>query len=111
MKARGTIVGLLGVWLIVAAFLPLPAVIEIWSNLITGVLVALLGFSLGAYTQDRHWIAGIAGLWTIVSAFIPGLHSGAGLLINNIACGGVIMITGFSVPATSDRRESERRAA
>lgn len=109
MKTRATIIGLLGIWLVIAGLLPLPEVIEIWSNFMTGVLVAVLGFSLGRYAEGRHWISGIAGLWTIISAFVPGLHSSPALLINNIVAGAVIMIAGFSVPRRHDIHDKEQR--
>ena len=110
MKERGEIVGLLGIWLIVASLWRFAVPVEMWSNLITGVIVALLGFSLSGDTVHR-WLSGIAGLWLIVSSFIPGLHAGIPLLVNNIIVGAVLIFAGFSVHAVRGEAESSTRRA
>ncbi len=105
MKARGNIIGLLGVWLIVAAIWRFVPVLEVWSDLMTGVVVAILGFSLIGLRPGNGWVAGIAGLWMIASAFIPGLHAGKLILTNNIITGLVLLVAGFTLPS-SDRAET-----
>lgn len=110
MKERGDIVGLLGIWLIVASLWRFAVPVEMWSNFITGVIVALLGFSLSREPAHR-WVSGIAGLWLIVSTFIPGLHAGTPLLINNIIVGVVLIFAGFSVHTVRGEAESSTRRA
>jgi len=96
MRARGEIIGLLGVWLIIAAIWRFVPVLEIWSSLVTGIVAAILGFSMVNIERVNGWVAGIAGLWMIVSAFIPGLHAGKAILINNIISGLVLVVAGFT---------------
>jgi len=111
MKARGTIIGLLGVWLIVAAIWRFVPVEEIWSDLVAGIVTAILGFSFTAAYPGNGWVCGIAGLWVIASAFIAGLHAGRGTLINNIITGLVLIVAGFTVPQTPGGGNRSARAA
>jgi hypothetical protein len=98
MRARGIIIGCLGIWLIVAAIWRFVPVLEVWSDLMTGVVAGILGFSLVPLLPGNGWVSGIAGLWMIASAFIPGLHGGAGIFINNVITGLVLVVAGFTVP-------------
>jgi len=111
MKPRGVVIGLLGIWLVVAGFWQFAAVGQVWSDLITGVIVAILGFSLSETMPGHRWVNGIAGLWTIASAFIPGLHVGAALMTNNVITGIVMIVAGFSVPSTPARLDTTYRRA
>lgn len=111
MKARGIIIALLGIWLIIAAIWRFVPVLEIWSDLMPGVVTAILGFSLVGLRPGNGWVAGIAGLWMIVSAFIPGLHAGSAILINNIVTGLVMMVAGFTVPGSPRNEEPSVKAA
>jgi hypothetical protein len=110
MRARGTIIGLLGVWLIISAIWRFVPVLEIWSDLVTGIVAGILGFSLVQLYPGNGWVAGIAGLWMIASAFIPGLHGGNGILINNIITGLVLLVAGFTTRSRSGKVR-QRRAA
>ena len=111
MKTRGTIIGLLGIWLIVAAIWRFVPVEEIWSDLVTGIVTAMLGFSFARTFPANGWVSGIAGLWMIASAFIPALHAGAGILINNIITGLVFVVAGFTVPQWPGGERPSARAA
>jgi len=111
MKSRGIIIGLLGIWLIIAAIWRFVPVLEVWSDLMTGIVTGILGFSLVGERPAHGWVAGLTGLWTIVSAFIPGLHAGNGILINNIIVGLVLIVTGFTVPSTARAEPTSARAA
>ena len=111
MKSRGIIIGLLGIWLIIAAIWRFVPVLEVWSDLMTGVVTAILGFSFVGLSRAHGWVCGIAGLWTIVSAFIPGFHAGNAILINNIITGLVLMVAGFTVPSTPRTGTPSARAA
>ena len=110
MKARG-IIGLFGVWLIVAAIWRFVPVEEIWSDLVAGIVTAILGFSFTGAYPGNGWVCGIAGLWVIASAFIAGLHAGRGILINNIITGLVLIVAGFTVPQTPGGGDRSARAA
>ena len=111
MRARGIIIAFLGIWLIIAAIWRFVPVLEIWSDLMPGVVAAILGFSLVGERPVNGWVAGLAGLWMIVSAFIPGLHAGTAILINNIITGLVFMVAGFTVRGSNIAETPTARAA
>ena|SRR5689334_16766540 len=111
MKARGIIIGFVGIWLIIAAIWRFVPILEVWSDLMPGVVAAILGFSLVGVRPVNGWVAGLAGLWMIVSAFIPGLHAGTPILINNIITGLVFMVSGFTVREPHDAEKPSARAA
>jgi hypothetical protein len=98
MKGRGTVIGLFGLWLILAGIWRFGAIGEMWSNLISGIIIAILGFSLVRWAPGNGWISGLIGVWMIIAAFIPGLRTGGGLVANNVISGIVLAIAGFSVP-------------
>jgi len=111
MRAKGTIIGLLGVWLIVAAIWRFFQIGEIWSDLLIGIVTAILGFSMVGSRPLNAWVAGIAGLWMIASAFIPGLHAGGGILVNNVITGLVLVVTGFTIRDVPRPGSTTSRAA
>lgn len=95
MTAKRWTLGLLGIWLILAAFLGFGTTGHLWNDVIVGALVALV--SLSGERGTWAWIAGVAGIWMIVAGFIPALVAGAGLIWNNLIVGGLIVIAGFSL--------------
>jgi hypothetical protein len=95
MKAKRWTLGLLGIWLIVAAFLGFGTTAHLWNDVIVGALVALV--SLTGERGAWAWLAGIAGIWMIVAGFIPAFLAGAGLIWNNLIAGGLIAVAGFSL--------------
>jgi hypothetical protein len=112
MRPKGTIIGLLGIWIIVAAIWRFNPLGEVWSDIFTGVIVGILGFSLAPSMAAYRWITGIAGCWLIAAAFIPELHAGTGILANNIITGLLLMVVGFTLPAPllKDERKIDRAA-
>src|SRR5262249_1296402 len=74
MTPKGTIIGLLGIWTIVAGIWSFAPQGESWSDIFIGVIVGILGFSLRPGVRRYMWVNGIAGLWIIASAFIPHLQ-------------------------------------
>lgn len=90
------IVGLLGIWAIIAAFVPMTATGNAWNDWIVGVVVAIAGFTMSGEHQWQRWTAGVVGVWLFVSGFIPGLRLGAGLVTNNIIVGILLIVAGFA---------------
>ena len=87
--------GILGIWLVIAAFLNFAPKGNLWDNLIVGVIVAVLGFTMVKAKPWQGWLAGIVGLWLVVAAFIPGLQAHTGNLWNDLICGILVIIAGF----------------
>jgi hypothetical protein len=109
MTGKAWIIGILGLWLIVASFLTLGQAGNLWNDLTVGVILAVLAFSMTRDRPGQGWIAGVLGLWTIVAAFIPGLHHGAGLFWNNIPVGVVVALAGFTALAGAAQRHVQPR--
>jgi hypothetical protein len=95
MKAKRWTLGLLGIWLIVAAFLGFGTTAHLWNDVIVGALVALV--SLTGERGAWAWLAGIAGIWMIVAGFIPAFLAGAGLIWNNLIVGALIGVAGLAL--------------
>lgn len=95
MEAKRWILGILGVWLILAAFLAFGATGNLWNNVLVGAVVALV--SLTGERSPWGWVAGVVGLWTIVAGFIPALVTGAGLIWNNLIVGVLVLIAAFAL--------------
>jgi hypothetical protein len=113
MRPNGAIIGLLGLWLIVAGFIGLGATGNVWNDLIVGFVVAILGFTMAGTAPAQGVITGILGLWLIVSAFIPALRLGVGARWDDIGVGIILAIAGFSTPRRRLEEVSQdtRRAA
>jgi len=88
--------GILGLWLIVAAFLNFSAVGNLWDNLIVGVLVAIAGFLMISKKSWQGWTAAVLGIWLVVAAFIPSLQAHTGNLWNDLIVGVIVAVVGFT---------------
>jgi uncharacterized membrane protein len=112
MRPNGAIIGILGVWLMIAGIIGISRAAYIWNDWIVGIIVAVLGFSMAGSARAQGIVAGILGLWMIASAFIPSLNSGPGTRWDDVLVGVILAIAGF----TARRRLAEstgdfRRAA
>jgi hypothetical protein len=88
-------VGILGLWLVIAAFLPFSPDGNLWNNLIVGIIVAVSGFTAIKEKNWQGWTAGILGIWLIIAAFIPEIQAHTGNMWNGIIVGILLMIAGF----------------
>lgn len=95
MTMRGWILMALGVWLVVASYLPLGRRGQELDGLIVGFIVTNVGLSMLHRKPALAWAAGVLGVWVFVSAFIPVLVSGSGLCCNNGLIGAVIAVVGY----------------
>lgn len=93
---QGWINGLLGLWLVLAAFLKLTPAGNLWDNLIVGVVVAIVGFLMISKKSWQGWTSGLLGVWLIIAAFIPSLQTHTGNLWNDLIVGVVVAIAGFA---------------
>lgn len=89
----------LGVWLIIAAFVPGITASQgasLWNDLVVGIVVLLV--AIWAALQNRQslcWLNALAGGWLLISAFIPGITAvQSGNLWNDLIIGIVITTVG-----------------
>lgn len=99
-----TIIGILGLWLILAPFLALGHMGNFWNDLVVGLLVAIPAFAMIGRKPALGWTAGLLGLWMIIAAFIPAVHLGSGLYWNNIVIGLIIALISFGELSTGETR-------
>jgi len=87
--------GIVGLWLVLAAFLGFTQQGNLWNNLIVGLIAIVAAFGMVSTKPGQAWTAGVLGAWLVVAAFIPAVVSGPGLLWNNVIVGTVIALSGF----------------
>lgn len=92
---QGWVNGILGLWLIVAAFLNFSPKGNLWDNLIVGIIVAVLGFWIVKPKPWQGWLAGIVGILLIIAAFIPSLQVHSANLWVDLIAGILVAIAGF----------------
>jgi hypothetical protein len=65
---------ILGIWLVVSAFILATTGAELWNNLLVGVFVLILASTRVSTptisTKPLSWINALVGLWLIVSPFV-----------------------------------------
>ncbi len=109
MRWKGWTNGILGLWVVVAAFAGLGPKGNFWNDLIVGIIVAIVGFGMVQGAAWQGWTSGLLGLWLIIASFIPGLVGGAGLVWNNLLVGAIVAIAGFAaLGAKSSQRMSNQ---
>ncbi|MBN1829910.1 MAG: SPW repeat protein [Deltaproteobacteria bacterium] len=96
-------IGVLGVWLFIAAFLPFSPMGVLWDDLVVGVIVAITGFAIIKSKSWQGWTAGLLGIWLMIAAFMPSLQAHAGNLWNGIIVGILLMVAGFGALARKEQ--------
>jgi len=97
MKSKGLTEIILGLWLLVSAFLGFDPNSSAWNYFIVGIAVVSASFFLIHGKPQQSWIAGILGFWLIIVAIAPFLENGIGIYLNNIIVGLLITVTGSSI--------------
>ncbi len=87
--------GILGTWLVIAAFLNFNPTGNMWDNLIVGLIVAIVGFMMIKEKSWQGWTSGIIGVWVFISAFIPSLQLHNANMWNDLLSGILIAIAGY----------------
>ncbi|HKK46374.1 MAG TPA: hypothetical protein VJ964_12690 [Balneolaceae bacterium] len=108
MKGNGSLIGLIGIWIILTSFISVDVEFIFWSNIVSGGIIAIAGFTMIKKQPELGLIAGVFGIWMIISAFIPSLLTEPGLLWNGIIAGLIAAIDGFSAEANTPRRTAHQ---
>lgn len=93
---KSEIVFLLGVWLIVAAFIVPPGPTAVYNNWLVGLIAANTAI---AFAGNRRWerpLAGAAAIWLFVSGFVPSVLQGQAWMVNELAVGIVLVAAAIS---------------
>lgn len=124
-KWLSAVIALLGVWMIVEAFLFDLVASQFWNDLIVGALLLLVGgYNYSRRASERLGsmsaaiIAALVGLWLIAAPFIFGADFGLTETANDlgfwndIVVGLITLILGaYSAYEVRDHRETVREAA
>jgi len=100
---------IVGLWLLLAAFLGFTPQANLWNDLIVGSVAIVAGFGLIRTKPRQGWIAGVLGAWLVVAAFVPSFVSGAGLVWNNAIVGTLIALSGFAAVGSAEPPRSGRQ--
>ncbi len=99
MRNLAWVVGILGIWMIVAAFLTFASATVMWHNLIIGLVVGIAGYNMIEKLQWQSWVSMIVGLWLVISAFMPEMRIGEAFLWNALITGILLAVSGFGTIA------------
>ncbi len=95
MSWKGWTALILGIWFVVAAFIPgMVGTPSLVSDLIVGIILAIVGFMMiPSGSSWQGWIIGlIGGIWMIVAAFIPQIVNHYTPNMTNALIVGIIVI-------------------
>ena len=93
---KSEIFGLLGIWLIAAAFIVPPGISAVYNNWLVGLIAGNTALALSGNRRWERPLATGAAIWLFVSGFVPSLLSGRPLMINTLAVGVVLVVTAIS---------------
>ena len=88
--------GSLGLWLIMAAFLPMTGTENIINGVIVGAIAIVSGWLLRVIRPCQGWCSATLGLWLIGALFVPGLREVTVQQWNTVVVGVSLAILGFS---------------
>ncbi len=95
MSWKGWVALILGIWFIVAAFIPgMLGLGNLVNDLVVGIVLAIVGFMMiPSGSTWQGWIIGIiGGIWMIVAAFIPFITHGHNASLWNDLIVGIIVV-------------------
>jgi hypothetical protein len=95
-RAIACVLGLLGIWIIVAGFIIKAANANRFDDLIVCLAVVFFGMLLSKEREVHGWSSQIFGAWMMITAFIPDFQVESVHLWNNVIVGILIATAGFT---------------
>lgn len=95
MSWKGWIALILGIWFIVAAFIPgMLGTGNLINDLVVGIVLAIVGFMMiPSGSTWQGWIIGlVGGVWMIIAAFIPAITGSHTYSLWNDLIVGIIVV-------------------
>ncbi len=111
MKALSWINCLLGLWLIVSAFiLSTGATAIMTEEIVLGIIIAVLAYASALVRPSSilSWIVALAGLWTLAAPFVIDYAARSASRGNDMIVGVIVLVLGF---ANAIYRQSPTRTA
>lgn len=92
---RNIIVGISGIWLLFSVFVQSTEVFASYNFILTGIIVAVSGFTFINKDKYAGWIWALIGIWLIISSFAPRLVESPGRTFNAMIIGVIILLVLF----------------
>jgi hypothetical protein len=105
---KSEIVGLAGLWLIVAAFLVPSGATAAYNNWLVGFVATNAALAMSGNRRWERPLATGAAIWLFMSGFVPSVLTGQALRINELAVG--LVLVAAAVSANLHLRDDVRHA-
>ena len=92
---KGWVNGIIGVLLIIFAFIKFSPSAVMWIDILGGLIVAILSILTIKEKSWQGWLGTIAGILLFIVGFIGSLHTGSGHLWTDLILGLLAAIAGF----------------
>ena len=93
---KSEILALLGIWLMVAAFIVPPGPNAVYNNWLIGAIATMTAIALSGNRRWERPVATAAAIWLFISGFVPSVLRGPALTINELAVGLVLVVAAVS---------------
>ena len=93
---KSEIFGLLGIWLMVAAFIVPPGMPAVYNNWLVGLIAGNTALALSGNRRWERPLATGAAIWLFISGFVPSVLSGQAWMMNELAVGLILIVTAIS---------------
>lgn len=103
---RWTLV-LLGLWIASTAVVEPESALHLWSGLLVGSSVVILGFSITGHAAWQGSLEVLLGAWVAFSAIEPLMESGGPLCWGNLLVGFAVALV-MAIPTDGFRSETLR---
>jgi hypothetical protein len=93
---KSEILALLGIWLVVAAFILPPGPNAVYNNWLIGAVGTWVAIALSGNRRWERPVAMAAAIWLFISGFVPSVLRGQALTVNETAVGVVLLVAAVS---------------
>jgi hypothetical protein len=93
---KSEILGLLGLWLIVAAFIVPPGPSAVYNNWLVGLIATNAAIAMSGNQRWERPLAAGAAIWLFISGFVPSVLQGSAFTINELAVGAALTVAAVS---------------
>ena len=87
------LIGLLGLWLVVAPFVLPSSISNVYNNWLIGLVVTNVAINMSSLRLWERPLATAAGVWLFICGFVPSMLVGRAVVINSITVGVVLIVS------------------
>ena len=93
---KSWIVGIAGVWLLIAPFVVPSSTENVYNNWLLGALATIAALMMSSNRKWERPVAAAAGIWLFISGFVPSMLQGGALVRNDLAIAAILVLAGLS---------------